>query len=122
LIGRQGVLVERHAVFAVEAEDAADHQAVVGVAGDDGGTGHAALQRGALDVEAQPSTGLLRAVALVAAALENRADVAEVVHGRRQRLRSYRGANRRADEGGGDDRHDSGRQAAIGRHIDGQCM
>ncbi len=83
----QRIGVERHAVLAVEAEDAPHQQALLGVAGDHHRPALAALGDVAGAVQPQPAARLLGAVALVAVLLEQRLDVTREVDTRGRRLR-----------------------------------
>jgi hypothetical protein len=84
----QRIGVERHAVLAVEAEDAPHQQALFGVAGNDHRPALAALGDVAGAVQPQSAARLLGAVALVAVPLEQWLDVVREVDGRGRHLRS----------------------------------
>ena len=72
----QRVLVERHPVLAVEAQQTPHEDAVLAVARRNRGTAHAAGQHVRLPIEPQLAARLFRPVALVAVRVQNRLDIA----------------------------------------------
>ena len=82
--GRERFAFRRHLLVLVLGRDAVEEQGLGRVAGDEGRTGFAALQRVGFGVETKVGLHFLRTVALHAAFLEERADLPVEVYGRAQ--------------------------------------